>query len=229
MSRVPRIVIPNYPHHVVHRGHNRQAVFHAPGDHEAYLANLQEFKAEFRVRVNAFCLMPNHVHLLLVPEDAGGLGSLMKRLAGRHAARWNRRYKRTGAVWEGRFYSSLVARDSYHLACCRYIELNPVRAGLARDPVEYPWSSCAYRVDGTPATCLDLDALYLALGSSPSDRWEAYRAYMAQGVTEAECQLIKNAVSRSQLTGDEAFSTEVAAVTGRLVKARGRGRPPKEK
>lgn len=229
MSRTPRIVLPGYPHHVVHRGHNRQPVFTDAGDYEAYLANLQEFKAVFGVQVHAYCLMPNHVHLLLAPERSDGLALLMRRLAGRHAARRNRRAKRTGAVWENRYYSSLVSREAYHLACCRYIELNPVRAGLASDPVAYPWSSCRFRASGTPSTCLDEDSIYLAMGATPSERWNTYRAFLARGIADDERQLIRDALNRGQLTGDESFASKVAGVVGRLVERRGRGRPRKKK
>ena len=148
MPRMARIVLPTYPHHVVQRGHNRQATFAEDADDERYLATLQEYKTEYRVSVFAWCLMTNHVHLLLAPEDRDGLGKLMKRLAGRQTRYYNKLERRSGTLWEGRYKSSLVQSDAYRLACCRYIELNPVRARIVVAPDEYRWSSCRYSPPG---------------------------------------------------------------------------------
>jgi REP element-mobilizing transposase RayT len=101
MSRTARIVLPGYPHHVVHRGHNRQSVFRRPTDFSAYLKDLRELKAQFGVKVHAYCLMPNHVHFLMVPESADGLELVMKRLAGRHAMRLNLRDRTTAGRPDG--------------------------------------------------------------------------------------------------------------------------------
>ena len=128
MPRMARIVLPNFPHHIVQRGHNRQATFAEAADFERYLDTLREYKAEYRVKVLAWCLMTNHLHLLLAPEDLDGLGKLMKRLAGRQTRYHNHLEGRSGTLWEGRYKSSVVQSDAYFLACCRYIELNPVRA-----------------------------------------------------------------------------------------------------
>ena len=102
MPRTGRVILPEYPHHIVQRGHNRQAVFAEPADFRRYLATLEEFKDVFRVRVYAFCLMTNHVHLLVAPETTSSLGLLMKRLAGRQTQFYNRLEGRRGTLWEGR-------------------------------------------------------------------------------------------------------------------------------
>lgn len=129
MPRVGRVLLANYPHHIVQRGHNRQVVFVEDADFERYLADLRELKDAFGVKVYAFCLMTNHVHLLLAPNDSlGGLSQLMKTLAARTTRYRNRLEGRSGTVWESRYKSSIVQSDSYLLACSRYIELNPVRA-----------------------------------------------------------------------------------------------------
>ena len=228
MPRSPRIVLAGYPHHVVHRGHNRRAIFKTPGDYSSYLDSLRELKGLYAVEVQAYCLMPNHVHLLLVPAVPDAMGSLMKRLAGRHTARLNAREDRTGALWEGRYYSSLVARDSYHQECHRYIELNPVRAALVADPAVYRWSSCRYRAGAENAAWLDFDPWFMALGPSPIERWRAYEAFLAEGVQEDRLKLIREAVRRGQLTGDMDFAARVAGTIGRLVPQRGPGRPKKK-
>ena len=142
MPRVGRVVLPDYPHHVVQRGHNRQVVFAAAEDFERYLSDIRELKEAFGVRIYAYCLMTNHVHLLLGPPDTpSALGGFMKALAGRATRYRNRLERRSGTLWESRYKSSLVQTDTYLLACCRYIELNPVRARMVGASHDYLWSS----------------------------------------------------------------------------------------
>ena len=131
MSRKASILVPNCPHHIVQRGHNRKAVFLSDEDYLFYLENLKEWKIKLGVRVYVWCLMTNHIHLLVEPlEKPEMLSELMKRLAGRQAAYTNKQEKRSGSLWEGRFKASPVQRDSYLLSCIRYIELNPVAASM---------------------------------------------------------------------------------------------------
>lgn len=144
MPRTARIVIPSYPHHIIQRGHNRHSVFAGKDDYLYYLDNLAEWKQRLECRVYAFCLMTNHVHLVIAPgEDPESLGRLMKRLAGRQTRFVNRMEGRSGTLWEGRFKSSPIETNAYLLACCRYVEMNPVLAGMCAEPSEYPWSSCS--------------------------------------------------------------------------------------
>ena len=142
MPRMGRVVLPNYPHHVVQRGHNRRVVFAEPGDFQRYLEDLRELKTLYDVKVYAFCLMTNHVHLLLAPGNSvASLGQLMKGLAGRMTRYRNKLEGRSGTLWESRYKSSVVQTDTYLLACSRYIELNPVRAQMVQHAQDYPWSS----------------------------------------------------------------------------------------
>lgn len=147
MPRVGRLVVPDYPHHIVQRGHNRQVVFAGAEDFERYRGDLRELKQAFDIRVLAYCLMTNHVHLLLAPPDhPSALGSFMKALAGRATRYRNRLERRSGTLWESRYKSSLVQSHTYLLACCRYIELNPVRARMVGAPQDYLWSSTRERL-----------------------------------------------------------------------------------
>ena len=142
MPRKARVLVPHCPHHIVQRGHNRQVVFLADEDYQFYLDNLAEWKVRLGIKFYARCLMTNHIHLVVEPgEDAGTLSLLMKRLAGRQAAFVNKQERRSGALWEGRFKASPVQRDAYLLACCRYVEMNPVRANMVAGPRQYRWSS----------------------------------------------------------------------------------------
>src|SRR5580765_2658377 len=120
-----RVCLAHYPHHIIHRGHNRDPVFFSNADRRIYLAALARLKDELDVKVYAYCLMTNHVHLILEPGDTPAtISLLMKRLAGRHASRLNVLTSRTGSAWDGRFKCSPIDTDRYLLACSRYIELN---------------------------------------------------------------------------------------------------------
>ncbi len=131
MPRNARIIIDDYPHHIIQRGHNRQVVFASDDDYLFYLDNLQEWKDTFGCKVYAYCLKTNHVHLIIDPgTDGHSLAMLMKRIAGRQTRYVNKREKRGGTLWEGRYKSSPISTNEYFLACCRYVELNPVRAGI---------------------------------------------------------------------------------------------------
>ena len=142
MPRMGRLVIPDYPYHVIHRGHNRAPVFASDSDYQYYLDNLLELKTNLGCKVYAYCLMTNHVHLMIDPGDnPDNLALLMKGVAGRQTRYINRLERRTGTLWEGRYRSSIVCKDTYLLACCRYIEMNPVRAMMVNHPGEYRWSS----------------------------------------------------------------------------------------
>lgn len=227
MPRLARVVLPHYPHHIVQRGHNRQVIFAEPLDYLCYIEALRRFKEEFGVAVHAFCLMTNHVHLLLSPRESSSLGKLMKRLGGRQTRYCNRLEGRTGTLWEGRYKSSLVARDNYLLACSRYIEMNPVRARMVADPQDYAWSSCRYRFGREASNWIDPDPAYLSLGRDESERRRRYREFLRAAIPDGEWSLIREAVQRGQLTGSERFTEEVAGILGRRVERRGRGRPVK--
>lgn len=227
MPRSARIVLPGYPHHVVQRGHNRQAVFAERCDYERYLATLQEFKQQYGVKVYAYCLMTNHVHLLLCPRDSQGIGRLMKRLAGRQTRYRNALEGRSGTLWEGRCKSSPVETDAYLLASSRYIELNPVRARMVSKPEAYPWSSCGHSLGLAHSSWIDPSPAFLALGTSDEERQASYRDYLMSAIPRDEWGLIREAVQRGQLTGTECFAAEVSAVVGRRILRRGPGRPRK--
>lgn len=226
MPRTARVVLPECPHHVIQRGHNRQAVFLGERDYRYYLCNLAEWKERLGCKVYAYCLMTNHVHLVLDPgKDTESLGALMKRLAGRQTRWVNRLQHRTGSLWEGRYKSSPIERDRYLLACCRYVELNPVRAAMVSAPCDYAWSS--YRAKLGLETCnwLDNDPAYMSLADNDEARRSAYAAWIGRGASVSELRLIREASQRGQLIGSNRFREEVARRTGCRIELRGRGRP----
>jgi putative transposase len=223
-------VLPETPHHVIQRGHNRQIVFAADEDYEYYLENLWEWKTKLGCRVYAYCLMTNHVHLVVDPgPQAEGLALLMKRVAGRQTRYANRLEARTGTLWTGRYKSSPIQADEYLLACCRYVELNPVRAGLVGDPGEYPWSSYRSKINQTTRPTADFDPCYLSFGGTPEERAERYASWVRSDIPTGEWERIRQAVQGGHLTGGMKFMEDVAAKIGRRVECRRPGRPKKEK
>ena len=146
MPRRARLMLPDIPLHLIQRGNNRQACFIAEDDYRFYLDWLKDSADKHGCRIHAYVLMTNHVHLLASSSTADAMGAMMKALGQRYAQYVNRTYRRSGTLWEGRVRSCLTQEENYFLACQRYIELNPVRAGMVGHPGEYRWSS--YRIIG---------------------------------------------------------------------------------
>jgi putative transposase len=227
MPRRARFMLADVPVHVIQRGHNRSACFFDAADYEFYLEQLGVLSRDTGCAVHAFCLMTNHVHLLLTPDTEAGCGLLMKHLGQRYAQHVNRTYRRSGTLWEGRFRSCLTQTESYLLACYRYIELNPVRAGMLLDPGAYRWSShrCnAGEETGGPVTP---HASYLALGGDPAARADAYRALCRAGLDPAIVDEIRLATNGGFVLGNARFQDEVGRMLGRRVVRGQPGRPPK--
>lgn len=220
MPRHPRVFVTGQPHHIVQRGHDRKQVFVTDDDYLCYLNNFIEQVEALSIGVYAWCLMTNHVHLLVQPQAEGEtLSQLMGILAARHTRYLNRLQGRTGTRWEGRFRCSLVDRIEYLWACCRYVELNPQRAGMVSDPANYRWSSFRSRFERrdahTPAPPL------LPLADNPT----GYIEY-ARGDAEAEEDaLLRTAVRRNQVTGGRRFRHQVEASLGRRLSHLAPGRP----
>ena len=193
MARKPRIEAPDTIYHVRAIGNQRRFVFIDDADYIDYLANIKYYLEKFDFKVYAYMLMTNHVHLLLTPQVDGAAGVVMKRLGQRYVQYVNRRRKRSGTLWEGRFRSSLIAEDRYLLACHRYIELNPVCAGMVRAPGDYPWSSYRANALGAQRHGLRPHATYLALGNDDAQRQSAYRGLFSDSLAPNLVADIRNA------------------------------------
>ncbi len=230
MPRRGRVVLAGYPHHVIQRGHNRSVVFISDEDYLYYLANLKEWKEKLGCKVYAYCLMGNHVHLVIDPcAQASGLSLLMKRLAGRQTRYVNVLEKRCGTLWEGRYKSSPIGDEDHLLACCRYVELNPVRAGVVKKPEDYRWSSYRHKAGFGAGNIIDFHPGYLSMGEKSQERQKSYRRWICETVPVWEWKLIREAVQRGQLTGPKKFADEVESRLKIRVELRGRGRPRKDK
>jgi putative transposase len=181
MARHARLVVPDVALHIYQRGNDRQDCFRRRGDYLVYLAILRDLFAMRPCVLHAYCLMTNHVHLLVTPQSAAVCARLMRDLAGRYASYFNRRYARTGTLWEGRFGSCLVDSALYVLGCYRYIELNPVRARMVSGPLAYDWSSARANTGLVNPDGLTAHAEYLALGEDDAARRGAYRKLLDLG------------------------------------------------
>lgn len=228
MPRRARILLPGVPVHLIQRGNNRAACFFADEDYRFYLDHLAEQSVKHDCVVHAYCLMTNHVHLLLTPQTETSLGALMKGLGQRFVQYINRTYRRSGTLWEGRFRSCLLQEESYVLACYRYIELNPVRAGMVAHPAEYRWSSYRVNAQGEIAEWLRPQSLYLGLGADVESRWAAYRELFRYELDPGLVNEIRQATNGNFALGNACFVAELEQMLGRRVVRGKAGRPFKQ-
>lgn len=181
MPRRARLAIPDIPLHVTQRGNNRCACFVGDSDYLVYLDLLEQHTRAYRVAVHAYVLMTNHVHLLLTPQTDDAFGYAMRHVNQRYAQYFNRRYGRTGTLWESRPHSCLVEAETYLLTCHRYIENNPVRAGMVPVAEVYRWSSYCANALGEPDRLVTPHPLVMSLGQSAEERYEEYRKLFKVG------------------------------------------------
>lgn len=174
MARKPRIVVAGQPHHIIVRGVNREAVFCRDDDYRYYLESLLRACKNNGCSIHAYVCMTNHVHLLITPENTDSIGKTIQSTGCRYVYYFNNAYRRTGTLWEGRYKSLLIDSEAYLFTCQRYIEMNPVRAGMVDDPGCYVWSSYGHNAMGKTNTLVSEHALYRSLGAHPPDRQSAF-------------------------------------------------------
>ena len=228
MPRRSRIIVPNIPLHIIQRGNNRQSCFFAEEDYLFYLDWLEEYAKSTDCSIHAFVLMTNHVHILLTPERSDSAGNLMKRLGQRYVQYINRTYKRSGTLWEGRFRSSIIQQQEYLFSCQRYIEMNPVRAGIVEHPGEYRWSSYQVNGQGRSSDLLSPHPLYLSLGRTDTERQTAYRELFRYELESGEIDKIRKATNGNFALGNNRFKEEISEMLGRRVTPGKAGRPRKK-
>jgi putative transposase len=205
MPRWPRLVSPALPMHITQRGHNRELTFHDEHDYAYYMETLIEASAASSCAVHAYALMQNHVHLLITPAHRTGPARLLQRVGSRYVRYWNKRHHRSGTMWEGRFRSSIVDSDRYLLTCSRYIDMNPVRAGIVVDAESYQWSSYRRLAQGADDAIVRPHVSYLALGTSSDDRERAYREFCQRTEPVHKIDLIRTATHGGGASGDSRF------------------------
>jgi putative transposase len=226
MARLPRLTVPGYPHHIIQRGNNRQAIFGDSADYEALLAMLDENAREFGVAIHAYVLMSNHFHLLATPETTEGIPRMMQAVGRRYVRRFNQKHARTGTLWEGRYKSTIIQAERYLLACMVYIDLNPVRAGLVAEPATYPWSSHPHYLGLRRDKLVSPHPLYWALGNTPFARDAAYAELVSAGISQKQKLDLSESALHGWALGEPDYVADLQRRTQRRV-ARGRaGRPP---
>lgn len=229
MPRSARIKHSGAPQHVIQRGNNRTACFFADEDYRTYLGSLLDGATRYGCDIHAYVLMTNHVHLLVTPETDESLSLMMRYLGSRYVQYVNHTYRRSGTLWEGRYKSSLIDSEGYLLTCCRYIELNPVRAGMVEGASGYKWSSYGAHALGQANQLIRHHPCYLALGATDEARRAAYQNLFHNQVDDASLKAIREAVNSGTVLGSERFKDEIEAVLARSVRLGMPGRPKKRK
>ncbi|MYN37868.1 transposase [Duganella sp. FT109W] len=229
MARLPRLIVPNQPHHVIQTGLNNQDVFLDAEDYQTFLGWLRTAAKTYKVAIHAYCLMPNHLHLLLTPSDDNGLGQMMQWVGRYYVPYFNQKYVRSGTLWNGRYKTSLIDADAYFMLCSRYIEFNPVRNGLVARAEDYPWSSYCHHAGIRPDGLVTDHAKVWELGNTPFQREAAYSALSEPALSADEITLISNALLKGWPLGSQQFQTALQKKMKRQVLPAKRGRPFKIK
>lgn len=227
MVRLTRVAPIGIPQHIIQRGNNRQVCFGSEEDMKAYLSWLKSFSNKYSVEIHAWVLMTNHVHLLCTPQEENAISRMMQSIGRMYVRYYNHTNKRSGTLWEGRYKSCLIQSERYLLEVYRYIELNPVTAGMVDEPSEYSWSSYTCNALGIEADLQTPHPLYLALGKTTDERLSNYRALFQAHVDPELLKEIRTSVHKGLALGDDRFTLEIEALTKQRVTKRKAGRPKK--
>ena len=215
---MPRFFVPDLPLHVIQRGNDRQPIFRGCDDRRFFRECLRRVARDHGVAIHAYVLMTNHVHLLATPELATSMPRMMQSVGRIYVQYFNSAHGRTGTLWEGRYKAAIVDSDAYLLACMRYVELNPVRAGLVANPGDFPWSSFRANARGATDALVEPHTLYRQMGNSPQERQATYRDLFNSALSSDECRLIRDATQHAWALGGEAFRKRVAEVSRRAAR-----------
>jgi putative transposase len=230
MARLPRYVIPGQPQHIIQRGNNRQAIFVTDDDYQFFRDSIVEASGRFGLAIHAYVWMTNHIHLLATPAFDDSISKTFQSAGRKYVQYFNFTQKRSGTLWEGRYRATVVDTESYFLKLMRYIELNPVRAGMVAHPRDYPWSShgrYGYGEDNLNQSWLTEHDEYTRLGLDANARRHAYRALFKEATGKEELDLIRDASHKGWALGNEKFKREIEALSSRRATSLGKGRPRK--
>ncbi len=226
MPRKPRFNLIGVPQHVIQRGNNREPCFFAETDYYRYLDDLKESSGKYQCQIHAYALMTNHVHLLVTPMEKSAIPHMMQALGRRYVRYMNATYHRTGTLWEGRYKASLVDSEHYLLACMRYIELNPVRAGMVEYAGEYQWSSYDQNAQSVIHRIIDPHPTYLSLGADADERHRTYRELFTNAISNDDTvHEIREALNHELVLGRSSFKDKVEDMTKRQTRLGHPGRP----
>ncbi len=225
MARFNRVSPIGVPEHIIQRGNNRQVCFVGKKDMKAYLSWLQAYSVTYQVDVHAWVLMNNHVHLLCTPWTSQAISKMMQSVGRMYVRYFNNTYQRSGTLWEGRYKSCLIESETYLMHLYRYIELNPVRAGMVNEPSEYLWSSYQCNGLGKRRELQTPHELYEALGRSKKKRLERYQALFYTDVEGVLLDDIRKSINKGVALGSEHFTRQIEKLTGKRVTQGQPGRP----
>lgn len=225
MARLPRYFAPNCPQHVILRGNNREPIFAADADYLKFVEGLRDAARAHGLTIHAYVCMTNHIHLLATPKAETSLGKTMQSLGRKYVQYFNYTYRRSGTLWEGRYRATVVDAERYLLTCLRYIELNPVRAGVVGHLREHRWSSYRAHAEGSTDELVSPHALYMRLGATAGERQSAYRQLFRTQLAKADIGAIREATNKTWALGSDRFRAKIEALAGRRAAPLPRGRP----
>lgn len=228
MARLPRYVIPGQPQHIIQRGNNRQVIFAAEADYQFFRDAVVESAEKHDLAIHAYVWMTNHVHLLASPGKDDSISKVFQSVGRRYVQYFNHTYKRSGTLWEGRYRATVVDSEQYLLTLMRYIELNPVRAGMVAHPRDYLWSSYAHNAHGDTganSNWLTPHVEYLRLDKNRDTRLSAYRQLFRAAISGQDLSAIRESSHKGWALGDERFRSQIEALTLRQAASKGVGRP----
>src|SRR5438874_3762662 len=225
MARLGRYFLPDQPLHVIQRGNNRQAIFFDEVDYAWSRTFLAEAADACGCAIHAYVLMTNHIHLLTTPNRETSLPRMMQSLGRRYVRQFNDVYRRTGTLWEGRYRAAPIDGEEYFLACCRYIELNPVRARMAAHPRDYPWSSYAAHAHGAADALAAGHPVFRRLGGNAAERQQEYRALFRRALDEDFLDALRRATNGGWALGSDRFTRAIERSAKRRAKPLPKGRP----
>lgn len=228
MARQPRLALPGYPHHVIQRGNNRQPIVMDETDRRMLYSLWLEESQRHKVAVNAYVLLDNHFHMLLTPPSDEAMSLMMQSVGRTYVRYFNKRHNRSGTLWEGRYKSSLIDSEGYLLTCMAYIDLNPVRAGLAESAEDFSWSSYKHLAGQSIDKLVTPHALYWGLGNTPFAREAAYAEFVAGGLSVATQKALTESALKGRVVGRPDFLTSLEKNTQRQILPQKAGRPFKK-
>lgn len=227
MARLPRYFAKGVPQHVILRGNNREVIFANDEDCQFFKEALLDAAKRWGLVIYAYVLMTNHIHLLVLPETAESLPKTLQSLGRRYVQYFNYRYKRTGTLWEGRYRATVVDAEKYLFECMRYIELNPVRAGMVAHPRDYPWSSYHANADGKEDVLVSRHRQYRRLGADDAERQQAYLELVEEPINAEMLSAVRDCTHKGWALGGERFKAKIERLTQRRAMPLAKGRPKK--
>jgi putative transposase len=227
MGRLPRPIADGLVYHALNRGNNRAVIFRKDGDYAAFLKALAQTKERYPFRLYGYCLMTNHFHLILEPEAGQSISRILQSLTVAHTWHFHKAHRTVGHVWQGRFRSPVIQQDGHLLTVLRYVEANPLRAGMVADLAAYPWSSYGLHGLGRADPLVCQAPVWEGLAKTESARQAYWRKWVHKPITERELTLLRRAVTSGRPFGDESWVTRMAATLTINLAPRPRGRPRK--